>query len=331
VLPARGLHWVSRLHLLQGIGSYVTAPMWLLFLLIGILISLQSEFIPPDYFPNGATLFPQWPMQDPVRAAYVFGGTMTMLVLPKLLGWLAMLRRSALRRGMGGALRGFASVVFETVVSALIAPVMMLMQSRAVIEILFGRDAGWSAQRRDDGGVTRGEFARAYALPTLLGVALGTSAYAVSAPLLLWMSPVVAGLLLAIPIAAVTARASVGKALRAAGLLLTPEERAMPAILVRANVLSARRADSGAIHPLLRLLDEDELRAAHLAMLRDVPPRAKGDVDVPLAVACAKIADADDRGEAVAMLTPREVFAVMSSEDALQRLLAKPRASGARR
>ncbi len=32
VLPASGLHWVSRLHLLTGIGSYVMAPLWLLFL-----------------------------------------------------------------------------------------------------------------------------------------------------------------------------------------------------------------------------------------------------------------------------------------------------------
>jgi membrane glycosyltransferase len=39
VLPARGLHWVSRLHLLTGIGSYLTAPLWLLFLVFGILIS----------------------------------------------------------------------------------------------------------------------------------------------------------------------------------------------------------------------------------------------------------------------------------------------------
>ena len=34
VLPARGLHWISRLHLLTGIGSYITAPLWLLFLLM---------------------------------------------------------------------------------------------------------------------------------------------------------------------------------------------------------------------------------------------------------------------------------------------------------
>ena len=33
VLAARGLHWVTRLHLATGIGSYVAAPLWLLFLL----------------------------------------------------------------------------------------------------------------------------------------------------------------------------------------------------------------------------------------------------------------------------------------------------------
>ena len=324
VVPARGLHWVSRVHLLQGIGSYITAPMWLLFLLIGILISLQSQFIPPDYFPRGATLFPQWPMQDPVRAAYVFGGTMALLVMPKLFGWFGMLMRGHDRRGMGGALRGLISVVIEVVVSALIAPVMMLMQSRSVMEILLGRDAGWSAQRRDDGNFARGEFMRAYAFPTMLGAALGASAYAVSAPLLFWMSPVVAGLLLAIPIAALTARSSIGRALRAAGLLLTPEERSPPPILVRANALAAERPQAGNAHPLVRLVEDRALRAAHEDMLQDVQPRRKGDVDVHLAVAMMRIADADRYIEAVASLSARETFAVMTSGEALRRLTDKP-------
>ncbi|HEY0424733.1 MAG TPA: glucans biosynthesis glucosyltransferase MdoH, partial [Rhodopila sp.] len=58
VLPARGLHWVSRLHLLTGIGSYLTAPLWLMFLVLGILISLQAQFVRPEYFPKGFALFP---------------------------------------------------------------------------------------------------------------------------------------------------------------------------------------------------------------------------------------------------------------------------------
>ncbi|HEY6025440.1 MAG TPA: glucans biosynthesis glucosyltransferase MdoH [Pseudolabrys sp.] len=324
VLPARGLHWVSRLHLMQGIGSYITAPMWLLFLFVGILISLQSEFIPPDYFPRGATLFPQWPMQDPVRAAYVFGGTMALLVLPKLLGWMVMMVHRRDRRGIGGMVRGLVSVVIEVLISALIAPVMMLMQSRAVMEIVAGRDAGWAAQRRDDGGFAPGEFARAYAFPTMLGAALGAGAYAVSAPLLLWMSPVVVGLLLAIPIAAVTARASVGRALRAAGLLLTPEEREPPAILTRANELASAPPPERGERPLLRLLGDRALRAVHERMLGDAQPRARGEVDVHLAVALMRIDDAADREEAVAMLSPREAFAVMANRDALRRLAAKP-------
>jgi membrane glycosyltransferase len=53
VLPARGLHRISRLHLLTGIGSYITAPLWLLFILTGILIAVQARFVQPDYFPQG--------------------------------------------------------------------------------------------------------------------------------------------------------------------------------------------------------------------------------------------------------------------------------------
>jgi membrane glycosyltransferase len=85
VLPARGLHWVSRLHLLTGIGSYLTAPLWLMFLVLGILISLQAQFVRPEYFPKGFSLFPQWPAQDPILAAWVFVGTMGLLIIPKLL------------------------------------------------------------------------------------------------------------------------------------------------------------------------------------------------------------------------------------------------------
>ena len=180
---------------------------------------------------------------------------------------------------------------------------------------------GDGSQRRDDGNFARGEFMRAYAFPTMLGAALGASAYAVSAPLLFWMSPVVAGLLLAIPIAALTARPSLGRALRRAGLLLTPEERRPPPILERANALAAERPPADTGHPLVRLAGDGALRAAHEEMLHDVPQRRKGDVDVHLAVAMMRIGDAANRAEAIASLSAREAFAVMSSGDALRRLM----------
>src|SRR5258705_12770880 len=53
VLPARGLHWVSRLHLMTGIGSDLPAPLWLLFLVLRLLLLLQAPFFRPEYFPEG--------------------------------------------------------------------------------------------------------------------------------------------------------------------------------------------------------------------------------------------------------------------------------------
>ncbi|HEY8611592.1 MAG TPA: glucans biosynthesis glucosyltransferase MdoH, partial [Roseomonas sp.] len=115
VLPARGLHPISRSHLLVGIGSYITAPMWLLFLISGVLLALQARFVLPVYFPQGPALFPDWPVVDPVRAKWVFIGTMGLLLVPKLLAWGAMLLDGPWRRGHGGALRSLVSVVVETV------------------------------------------------------------------------------------------------------------------------------------------------------------------------------------------------------------------------
>ena len=107
LLPTRGFHWVSRLHLLTGIGSYLTAPLWLIFLMSGILVSLQAQFVRPEYFPKGYSLFPQWPAQDPILAAWVFVGTMGMLIAPKLLAFLVLLTdrdtREEIRWRLSGA------------------------------------------------------------------------------------------------------------------------------------------------------------------------------------------------------------------------------------
>ena len=103
VLPSRGLAAISRLHLLTGIGSYITAPLWLLFILTGILIAVQARFVLPDYFPQGKSLFPQWPVVDPVRAMWMFVGTMGLLLVPKLLGCIVILLHARERRGFGAA------------------------------------------------------------------------------------------------------------------------------------------------------------------------------------------------------------------------------------
>ncbi|HEY8335645.1 MAG TPA: glucans biosynthesis glucosyltransferase MdoH [Tardiphaga sp.] len=320
VLPARRLHWVSRLHLLTGIGSYLTAPLWFLFLVLGILISLQAQFVRPEYFPKGFSLFPQWPAQDPVRAAWVFAGTMGLLIVPKLLAYVLLLTQGENRRHFGGGFLVLFGIVLETLLSGLIAPVMMIFQSSAVGEIMLGRDAGWQVQRRDDGGVPFREVVSKYAVPTLFGVLMAISAYAVSLPLFLWMTPVIVGLLLSVPVAMLSSRLL--QAGQRAGLFGTPEQNAPPKVLERANELALAAPVYGT-SPLHELRRDSELREAHLRTLAD-QPRNRGQIDPHLAIARAKIDDAEDFEEAVGYLSARETFAALNSRIALQHLADLP-------
>jgi membrane glycosyltransferase len=314
VLPARGLYWISRLHLMTGIGSYLTAPLWLLFLMLGILISLQAQFVRPEYFSKGFSLFPKWPAQDPILAAWVFGGTMGLLIVPKILAYILLLTQRDNRRAFGG-MKALAGILLETLLSALIAPVMMIFQSTAVGEILLGRDAGWQVQRRDDGGVTRRELYRKYTIPTLCGVAMALSAYAVSVPLFLWMSPVILGLLLAIPLGFATSASS-----RAAGLFATPEETVPPHVLLRANELAAVAGPSP-IDAFSALRSNPALLKHHLDSIGSRRERRRGQIDPHLAVARAKIDDAETFEEAVGYLTARETVAVLNDRRMLERMM----------
>ncbi len=326
VIGARGLHPISRLHLAMGIGSYVTAPLWLLFLVTGILISLQARFVLPDYFPAGPSLFPLWPAVDPIRSKWVFIGTMAVLLGPKLLAYCALMLHGPERRAFGGAARTLAGVLIETILAGLIAPVAMLTQSGAVVSILAGRDGGWQPQRRDDGAIPLRQTARQYRVHTAVGLLLGVASYLVSPSLLLWMSPVVLGLALAIPMAAWTAGRRPGQALRHAGLLRIPEEQAPPAVLVEAEALQAR-LQSAELPAFRRLMSDARLLQAHAAMLP--PPRPHGaPFDPALLMGLAKLAETPTLDTAATSLTRQEAAAILADGRGLALLSGLGRGSG---
>lgn len=162
----------------------------------------------------------------------------------------------------------------------------------------------------------RRELYRKYGIPTLCGVAMAASAYAVSLPLLLWMSPVIVGLLFAVPIGALTARPAPGK------LFATSEDREPPSVLRRANELSAA-AEAGIKPALVELRENPNLLAFHVAQLP--PPRAArpNTVDVNLAVGRAKVDVSETFEEAAAHLSSREVFSISNDGSALSTVMQK--------
>jgi membrane glycosyltransferase len=310
IVPAAGLHWLSRLHLVMGIMSYLASPIWLLFIVLGILLALQAHFVRPEYFPKEFALFPTWPTFDAERALRLFVGTMAVLLASKLFGYILLLKDRQTVRRCGGALRTGMSVLVEIVLSSLIAPVMMLMQSAEVMGIVTGRDAGWRAQRRDDGSIPFQAVVRRHRLHTLFGIVLGIAAYVVSPGLLSWLSPIVLGLILAIPISAVTGWQELGKAVRRLGLLATPEEIEPPAVVRRANELTCEWATTcpQTTEVLARVAGDAQLGALHAAMLATTHERHKGEYDVDLLLELAKLDDADGLEEASAPLSSKEML-----------------------
>ncbi len=240
VVGTSGLHWINRVHMMIGIGHYFTAPMWAMLMLIGIAIPLIHGGIDlMEELHLRASPAHYWRGLDQQGVVWVFAVTMAVLLAPKVMGYVAMLTSRSERIGCGGALRALISVLLETLLAALMAPVVMYVQSRGVAEVLAGKDSGWDAQQRDDGSIPLGALLRSYGGLSLFGLAMGAMAYAVSPPLAAWMAPVVVGMALAVPVVAWTSSRRAGDWLRRHKLLSIPEESTPPRVLVRAAELRA--------------------------------------------------------------------------------------------
>jgi membrane glycosyltransferase len=313
VITGRGLKLPTRQHLATGIMSYLASPFWLFQLIVGIALVLQTTYIRPEYFARDFGLFPVWPRFDPERALALFALTMGILLAPKAFGLVLMLLDPQRRRSCGGTIRLVASSAIEILFSALFAPILMLIQSGSVFQILLGRDTGWQPQRRDDGSISFRDIVRRHRWHTVLGLVTGIAAFTIATSLFLWMSPTIVGLLLAIPLSWLSGRLGAGLILKRLGLLLTPEETAPPAIATRANALQERNATLGfdESDALAALYRDPWLRDQHEAMLPPTMTRRRGDIETDRALAEAKLLDAQTIDDALAWLKPKERMVVL--------------------
>ena len=235
VLGAAGLAPVSRLHLLRGVASYLTAPLWLALLAASALLALKPGWGVSD--PDVADLQLAAPGHAAIPIVAIFAISIAFLLAPKFMAFAVMLTSPTERRAFGGAWRALASMGLEIVLSALMAPILMLHQVWALISIISGRDAGWSAQHREEGDLTLDEAANRHLGDTAVGVILAVCALGVSVQTFLWVLPVILGMVFCIPLAALTSRCDLGRAAARLGLLIIPEETEPPAVVEAFNAL----------------------------------------------------------------------------------------------
>ena len=178
LLAAPGLKWWSRFTFIRGMMAYLASPLWLVLLATSIVAAVVPDW--PRLFAGlGAAPVPVWMLGVAVAVT---------LVLPKVL----ILLRGAFdghNRRFGGTLVALVSVLGEIVLSTLLAPTMLLLQSRAVAQVLLGLDGGWPATRRGQNYVSLVDALRAsWWIVVLAALALGgTMALAPAA--VIWLAP----------------------------------------------------------------------------------------------------------------------------------------------
>jgi membrane glycosyltransferase len=319
IIGASGLSFTSRLHLGIGIMSYLSSPLWLLLLGIGFALALQAHLIRPEYFSRDFQLFPTWPRFDTQLMMTLFWFSMVVLLMPKLLGLVRALLSKPIRRGGGGAIGVSVSVLLESLLSALYAPILMLIQSRHVAEVILGRDSGWKAQRRDAGGSSWQEAWDFHKKHMLASCVTAVIVWFLSPALLAWVSPALLGLFLSVPLSRISGSTSIGRALSRVALLRTPEEMDPPRLVARRLELldHALPLPEDGLRYLARNRDA-RLAHTHGNLPRPADPRGRPD---PHALTAEqKLVDARTLEEALEWLTPIERVEVAGSARMLSQL-----------
>jgi membrane glycosyltransferase len=223
---APGFHVAHRAVFMTGVIAYVSALLWLTFLLLSTGLLAYHTLVEPEYFVQPNQLFPVWPEWHPERALMLFGVTAAWLFLPKILSVLLILLRGA--REYGDGIRLVISMFIEWVFSMLMAPVRMLFHTQFVLAALTGLRIQWKSPPREDAATPWSMALRRHGWHSVLGVVWGVLVYWLNPSYLVWMTPILGALALSVPISVITSSPLLGRKLRRLGLFLIPEESNPP-------------------------------------------------------------------------------------------------------
>src|SRR5260221_4063420 len=158
-------------------------------------------------------------------AELLFGLTLALLFVPRLLGILATLPRA---RQFGGTFPLLLSALLENLLSILMAPVLMIFHTLFVLLTLSGLQIKWTTQNRADTGLTLAHCLALYGWLSCLGLVTGEIASLYLGSSSYWLMPIYLGWILAPFLAWVTSWSRLGMTLKSWRLFVTPQESQPP-------------------------------------------------------------------------------------------------------
>jgi membrane glycosyltransferase len=272
LLPTEGLYGAHRALFLNGVLSYVSALLWFLFLVLSTAEGIWEALREPVYFPEGRSLFPDWPVWRPDWAIALASVTAAILFLPKILSILLVVVRGEAKL-FGGASKLLSSAVLETGMSTLFAPIRMVFHTRFVLTNLFGHTVTWRSQVRGEAETTWREAIRHHGVDTIVASLWAAAVFWLNPTYFWWLTPVVCALILSVPVSVWSSRTSPGLRARARGLFLTPEEILPPPELVEVARDVAAAEASAATQPewrrdgFARAVVDPQINAVHCALI----------------------------------------------------------------
>ncbi|OGV18674.1 MAG: glucan biosynthesis glucosyltransferase H [Lentisphaerae bacterium GWF2_38_69] len=215
----------SRIHMLNGIMSYLGSFLWFLFLILSTIAIYQTH--QEDLSLIVVSSFAGFiDMSIHHEFLLIFVITMTILFLPKILSVLRMLVfNKADFAKFGGFWKTCNSVFLEMLLSAMIAPIQMMFHSKFIIYTLLGKGVSWSTQNRDaEDGIKVSSAVSAHGVQTIVALVWAIAAYFYSRDFFWWLCPITISLFLSIPLSILLSKTSIGTSLKKKKIFLTPPE-----------------------------------------------------------------------------------------------------------
>jgi membrane glycosyltransferase len=247
LLFAEGFRAQSRLHLAFGAMSYLSSPLWLMLIVLFFSYAVQLEGAKPVTYVGRYPIL-SWPISHSVTFVGLVLATAVLLYAPKFIAAVLVLRDAARARAHGGVRGVLTSLLAESMLSTLLAPVMMLSHSWFVLSALIGRSVGWGSQKRGGSGVDLRDSFVAFAPHTAVATAAGALAWYWTPATFWWYLPLLSGLVVAIVLCWFTSNPARGLDARRRGLFLVPSESVGLPILRRVEaILADPRTGLGAL------------------------------------------------------------------------------------